>query len=269
MKVAFLVGLFILGACLGSFLCCQARRLNIKQKFGKKAKQKLGSRSVCLHCNTKLKWYDNIPIFSWLFLAGKCRSCHHKIGILEFLSEIGLATSFLVIGTTINPDSATINTWLIFIFTILATIVLAFLAIYDGAYGELPMQFLCLAILLGLAVAFLKQSQVVALSGFSSEIILNPLGSVAILGGLYLLLYLISKGKWVGDGDWLLGIAIGLALNSPWLALFALLISNILACFIMLPFVIKNKNKQIYFGPFMVAAFVITIACSGLFMSLL
>ena len=69
METVFLVGLFILGACFGSFLCCQARRLRIKDKHGKKSVKKLGSRSVCLHCKAKLKWYDNIPIISWLILA--------------------------------------------------------------------------------------------------------------------------------------------------------------------------------------------------------
>ncbi|MBR2994664.1 prepilin peptidase [Candidatus Saccharibacteria bacterium] len=269
METVFLVGLFILGACFGSFLCCQARRLRIKDKHGKKSVKKLGSRSVCLHCKAKLKWYDNIPIISWLILAGKCRSCHRKIGWLEFLSEIGLAASFVAIGTTININSADCITWIVFIITLLFTLVLAFLAIYDGAYGELPLLHLILATVLAFIISIIKQSVILLQVGFTPSIYINPLGSVAILGGLYLLLYLISKGKWVGDGDWLLGAAIGLALSNPWLALTALFISNLLACIVMLPFVIRRKNKQIYFGPFMAIAFVITVSFSGLLISLI
>ena len=86
--------MFILGACFGSFLCCQARRLRLKE--GKKPKsKKLPARSICLSCGYQLKWYDNLPIFSWLLLRGKCRKCRQKIGILEVLSELGLALAFL------------------------------------------------------------------------------------------------------------------------------------------------------------------------------
>ena len=263
MKIAFYICLFILGACFGSFLCCQARRLRLREERGKKAVKKLGSRSVCLHCKAQLKWYDNIPIVSWLVLAGKCRSCHHRIGALEFLSEVGLAAAFLAIGTTIDIATADVITWVIFGLILLLTLALGFLAIYDGAYGELPMRQLIIAIALGFTISIIKQSRIIALAGFAPSIFINSLGSVAILGGLSLLLYLISKGKWVGDGDWLLGIAIGLALNDPWLALATLFISNILASFVMLPFYIKNRQKQIYFGPFMVIAFVIVITFSN------
>ena len=87
----------------------------------------------------------------------------------------------------------------------------------------------------------------------------NPLLAMALLGGVYLVLYLISKGKWVGDGDWILAAALGLILYYPWCALIALLTANVLACVVMLPFVIRNKNHQIYMGPFLVAGYVVTL----------
>ncbi len=269
MKILFLICSFFLGACFGSFLCCQARRLRYREEHGKDSARKLGSRSVCLHCKTKLKWYDNIPILSWLALAGKCRSCHHKIGALEFLSEVGLALAFFAISTTIDITTTNPIAWVTFTVTLILTLVLGFLAIYDGAYGELPMKYLIIAIVLGAILTIIKQAQVVTTIGFTPNVFINPLGSVGILGGLYLLLYLVSKGKWVGDGDWLLGVAIGLALSDPWLALGLLFISNLLACFVMLPFYIKNRSKKIYFGPFMVIAFVILVTFSNYFMSLI
>lgn len=257
MTAFFLIGLFIIGACFGSFLCCQARRLHLKTK---KAEKNLGPRSVCLSCHTKLKWYDNIPIFSWLFLRGKCRKCHQKIGVLEFLSELGVATAFLLIGTTINFPHASIFEWGIFLATLLLTIFLCFLAIYDGMCGELPTVFLILAIFVALILASLKFSSFLNNSSFSLELILKPVFSVLILGGLYLVLYLVSKGKWVGDGDWLLSLALGLALFEPWLAFFTLFLANILACLVMLPMLKKYKRRKIFFGPFMVTAFVIVIS---------
>ena len=224
-----------------------------------------GSRSVCLNCGYQLKWYDNIPIFSWLFLRGKCRKCGKKIGLAEILSELGLGLAFLAIGTTIDPAIASILEWAILFVTLVLTIILAFLAIYDGLYGELPTTYLTISIICAIIIACLKEWLALSTSPFSAENILAPLASAAILGGIYLLLYLISKGRWVGDGDWLLGLALGFALASPWLSLITLFLANVLACLVMAPVVKKNKRKKIYFGPFMVIAFVITLTFADFF----
>lgn len=261
MQTAFLCFLFILGACFGSFLCCQARRLHQKGK--------LGPHSVCLHCKTRLKWYDNIPIISWLILRGKCRKCHRKIGLAEFIAELGTAFAFLVLGTTVNIESIGTFPWAMFVAVLMLTTVLIFLAIYDGLYGELPTLFLIVAIVLGFVVLIFKISILLFATPFSPDLVWRPFVSIAILGGLYLILYLVSKGKWVGDGDWLLGTAIALALFDPWLALVALFIANCLACIIMAPTAIKRKQSKIYFGPFLVIAFVIVYSLSDFLQSML
>ncbi len=262
MQILFYILLFILGSCFGSFLCCQARRLHLK--VAGKGK-KLGARSVCLQCNYQLKWYDNIPVLSWLFLRGKCRKCGKKIGLAEFLSELGLGLAFLALGTTINPTAANVLQWSIFITTLILTLSLGFLAIYDGIYGELPTSYLTISIICAIIILCLKEWLILSNSSFTPEIIFKPLASVAILGGVYLILYLISKGKWVGDGDWILGIALGIALADPWLALIALFIANVLACLVMAPVIKRRKNKKIYFGPFMVAAFIIALTFADFF----
>lgn len=264
MKAVLLILLFILGACFGSFLCCQARRLRLKETAKGKTK-KLNSRSVCLQCGYQLKWYDNIPIFSWLFLRGKCRKCGKRIGFAEILSEVGLALAFLALGTTIDLTTASALDWAIFATTLLLTLSLAFLAIYDGAYGELPTRYLTVSIICAIILSCLKEWLILSSSSFTPEIILKPLASAAILGGLYLILYLVSAGKWVGDGDWLLGTAIGLALADPWLSLITLFIANVLACLVMAPTLKKNKHKKIYFGPFMVVAFIIALTFANFF----
>lgn len=292
MEVPFLILLFVFGACMGSFLCCQVRRLHLRTSTArrprksrrqsprakaKKAKakphsapaQSLGSRSVCLHCRTQLRWYDNIPVISWLALHGRCRSCGRPIGALEIYSELGVAIAFTILGTTVSPLSTCLLGWLVFAAAALLTLVLSFLAIYDGAYGELPTCYLIIAILLALVLLALEQVPVLALHPFTPELILAPLASVAVLGGLYLFLYLVSRGKWVGDGDWLLGTALGLALGHPWLALIALCLANLLACLITLPTTKKSRPRQVHFGPFMVAAFVITYSFSSAFMSMI
>lgn len=264
MEVLFYALLFTLGACFGSFLCCQARRLHLKQQKSTSSK-KLSSRSVCLHCHYQLKWYDNIPLFSWLFLRGKCRKCHQKIGLAEFIAELGTALAFLGISITFNPASADVLSWLIFLLLLFFVLIIDFLAIYDGLYGELPSKHLTYAIICAAIILCLKEYQALSVSSFTPELIYQPILSVLLLGGLYLILYKVSKGKWVGDGDWLLGTAIALALFDPRLSLITLFLANLIACLVMAPFVYKQKHAHIYFGPFLVLAFIITIVFSDFF----
>lgn len=262
MQIAFLVLLFILGACFGSFLCCQARRLHLKSQNH----QSFGQRSVCLHCKKPLKWYDNIPILSWLILGGKCRYCHKKIGAAEIISEITVAGAFLIItlGTGAQIETLNITGWITLIATLIFTLIIAFLAIYDGMYGELPTVWLIIAIVYALifAIYIIFQNPEPVISQ-----VLNIIFSILILGGLYLVLYLASNGKWVGDGDWLLAVAIAVVLGSPWLSLIALFLTNLLALLAALPRL--KKSHKIHLGPYMVAAFVITISFSGFFNSLI
>lgn len=265
MQVVFYVLLyalaFIVGACLGSFLCCQARRLRLKEK----GKQPLGRRSACPHCKHKLKWYENLPIISWLLQRGKCRKCGKKIGAAEILSE--LLTGLAVLGITmafIYSAGANLTTdvaiWVTFAISLLLTLTLIFLAIYDGLYGELPCSCLIFSAICAIIIVIIRLSSEFSgnLANFSWQPILNHLFAVLILGGIYLVLYLVSKGKWVGDGDWILGTIIALTLGTPWLALVALFIANFSACLVMYPKVRKLKNHTIYFGPFLVFAFIIT-----------
>lgn len=272
MQIGFYVLLFIIGACFGSFLCCQARRIHLKHQnddlshtSGKKSNKSLPARSICLHCHYQLKWYDNIPVVSWLLLRGKCRKCHRKIGIAEFLAELGVALAFLALGITIDLETADVLTWIIFIMTLIFTLSASFLAIYDGLYGELPSKALLLSIICATVLLLLKEASFLTTSSFKPEFVYNPILSVAVLSGIYLVLHKLSNGKWVGDGDWLLGLALALALYDPWLSLITLFISNLLACLVMYPIVRKKKHAHIYFGPFLVIAFVITLTFADFF----
>lgn len=258
MDAIWWIVLFAGGSSIGSFLCCQARRLHLKTAG--KGKKDLGARSVCMKCKYQLKWYDNIPVISWLCLRGKCRKCGHKIGVAELISEVGMGCAFVMLGSTVNIALASPLEWAVFGATIVLAMVLGWLAIYDGMYGELPVAGLTIAIICAIIVLFLKEWSLLAVAPFSMvENVWKPVGVVIILGGLYLILYLVSKGKWVGDGDWWLGVVIGLTLMSPWLALVALCIMNILACVVMMPLLGRARTRKIHFGPFMVAAWVIVI----------
>jgi prepilin signal peptidase PulO-like enzyme (type II secretory pathway) len=246
------VVMFILGACIGSFLCCEARRLYLKETGYKK---KLGPRSVCLHCKRKLKWYENIPIISWLALKGKCKKCGTKIGNMEIFSEVATGIIMALLAATIDIKTADVLSWAAFISLIMLASSLTFLALYDGAHGQLPTRILIFSAVFAVIYVILKTVQ--------GELVpIEFTISALILGGLYLALYIVSKGKWVGDGDWILAGIIGLALGKPFLALIALFISNFSACIVMWPYVHKTKNHKIYFGPFLVFAFIVVLVAA-------
>ena len=302
MHALFLVLLFVLGACFGSFLCCQARRLHLRQQdreehAGKKSSRvkrrvtavkpkskapkgsDLGSRSICFTCGQKIKWYDNIPLVSWFILRGRCRSCGQKIGWLEPAAEIGLAFAFLLPGLTFDFVGATVTSWCLFALSLLLICFLGFLAIYDAAYGELPTFALLVAILLASIILIARQVPIALTSGFTPALILEPLGAVALLSGVYLALYLCSRGRWVGDGDWLLGLALGLALATPWLSLLNLCLANLLACVVMIPILLYSRSRQsskqpiattrVPLGPFLITAFIIVYTFANFFTNLL
>lgn len=82
----------MMGAVLGSFAACMVRRLREKEQ-GREIKER---RSVCLNCGARINWQDNIPVWSWLRLRGRCRKCGAKIGVMEIMMEVvGLALGLI------------------------------------------------------------------------------------------------------------------------------------------------------------------------------
>ena len=267
MQIWFLIMMFVFGACMGSFLCCQVRRLHLRTL--KEKQKEVGKRSICLECGYKLKWYDNLPIISWLMLRGKCRKCGKKIGVLEIISEIAVGVALVLLGSTVDVATAGATEWLILGIGLMLVFFLAFLAIYDGEYGELPVIYLVMSIICAGALLIVKEWTIASVSGFSWEMVWQPALAVLLLGGLYLVLYLVSKGKWVGDGDWLLGVAIGLALGNPWLSLIVLFLANVVACVVMLLMGKGKRGVKVHFGPFMVMAFVVVYSFAEFLNSLI
>lgn len=232
--------MFLVGTIVGSFVCCQAMRARL---FMTK-KKKLGKRSVCLSCGYQLRWYDNIPIISWLVLGGKCRKCGKKIGVTEILSEVLFGLAFLAISLKMELG---VEMGL----TLILVGVLGYLAIYDGKWGELPVVQLIVAVIIGALIFGVK---VRSWEDFGGALI-----GVGILAGIYYLLYFFSREKLVGGGDWILGLAIALAVADWWAALWVLFLANAMGTFYALPAAIKKKQKKIHFGPFLVAAYIVVI----------
>lgn len=260
--------MFILGAVFGSFACCQAWRW----RYHALKKKDLGQWSVCLHCKKRIKWYDNIPIISWLVLRGKCRNCHEEIGIADFLSELSLGVAFLMLSwaylvpilnnwsvLALHPEFLALRL-AIFIVTLMLLVVLMVLAVYDAKWGELPTVLLILAVIVGAMVAVLKLYEIKlsdggdVLAGF-----VNMMIGVVILAGTCFVLYKVSHEKLMGGGDWILALALALALANWWLSLWTIFLANLLGDLIALPGALKKKGHVVHFGPFLVAAFVLVL----------
>lgn len=270
--IAILLG--VLGLLLGSFAGAtvwrmRAHQLVVDKKNGEEVdakefarlkpltKEKVSTdRSRCLHCGYTLKWYDLIPLVSWLSLKGRCRSCHTPIGRFEPLIELGMAVLF-VVSYLLWPYSmdtgfgvAALVTWLI------ACVVLVIAFAYDSKWFLLPDSTTVILVGLGVASVVFGILQTGDLWGG----VVNALGAVAVLSGLYLFLYLVSKGRWIGFGDVKLGLALGLLLGDWQLAILALFLANFIGCLIVIPFMAAGKvtrTTQVPFGPLLIAGTVI------------
>ena len=81
--------IFIFGLCFGSFLLVVGLRVPKHQDI-------IFSRSICDECHHQLKWYNLIPIFSYLFQKGQCSYCHKKIAPINLIMELATGILFLI-----------------------------------------------------------------------------------------------------------------------------------------------------------------------------
>ena len=270
MDVIVYIALVLFGLVLGSFAGASVWRLRARQLVADKkdgepydhaeykklqslAAQKTSKdHSRCLHCGYMLRWYDLLPLVSWLTLRGKCRSCHHPIGIMEPLIELGTA-AFFVLSYTFWPVQLHTGIHIAeFVIWLVAGIGLAIMFAYDARWYLLPDNINFAVIGLGLISATLM----VIDSPNHLGAILNVGGSVAVLSGLYYALYLMSKGRWIGFGDIKLGLGLGLLLGDWKLALIGLFFANLLGCLVVIPLMIRGKltrTSQVPFGPLLIA----------------
>lgn len=260
MEILLAVILFVVGAVMGSFACCQAWRVHLKET---KTKKQLASSkwSACLSCGERLKWYDNIPVLSWVILRGKCRKCKKKIGLGEILSEVILGILFVVFGlsfwwgfdpTMIGGEA--VRYWVMAALVMVLLIGFTILFVSDAKWGRLPVVPLIFCIICAIMYAITREWDL-----FTVDKIWNYVGALLVLPVLYYLLYKISRERWVGSGDWMVALPIALVLGNFWLSFLCVFVSNFVGCLVMVPVMKikkKNTNMQIPFGPFLIAGFI-------------
>jgi prepilin signal peptidase PulO-like enzyme (type II secretory pathway) len=227
MNILIIILTGILGLIIGSFLNVVILRMNTGRG--------LGGRSKCFSCNKTLAWYELVPVVSYVIQGGKCRNCRTPISKQYALVEGVTALLFAGVAAQMNVLAQPVTALLWLVLVSLGMII----AVYDIRHYVIPeiplMLFLGASIAIGLHVA---------------AFVLVPLP--------FLLLWIISRGAWIGFGDielmactgMLLGITGGIAsvVSSFWLA-----------CLVILPWYAiqklrkKNVSHKVPFGPFLLA----------------
>ena len=173
----FELAAFLLGLLLGSFLNVCISRLPKHRSLSK-------PRSHCPNCLETIRWYDNIPLLSWILLAAKCRNCKHPIPFRYPLVELGLSlwaafaaarlTNLLFPGNSrlyhLYPD-AIAQAWIYSLGVFILGFLLIGLMVMDWQTHLLPDAFTLTGIAAGF---FLVCTQAIFLPTGAEDVHLNP-----------------------------------------------------------------------------------------------
>ena len=208
-----------------------------------KFKVKSKERSYCDGCGRQLKWYENIPIVSWVIQKGKTRCCREKLSIAYPIVELITGIIFVIFyfgGTHYNVSLQMIIGFIIIIF-------LVFSAVFDLKYMILPD--FSTWILVGCAVIRLLSN-----GHAGPSVLLQNIFAALIASGFLLILYLITKGEGMGMGDVKLALFMGLFLGAKKtiVAFYIAFIVGAVVGIILLVFFKFKRRSPIPFGPFLI-----------------
>lgn len=214
--------LFVLGCCIGSFI----NVIFLRKDWYK-------GRSRCDECGYVLRWYDLIPVISFLAVGGKCRRCKTKIDGSHLASELMMGATFLV--------SSLCFEWYGVVYSLLASSVLFSMAV--AAIEDYKEQMVYSFILIGgIVLATCVKCGCYLYAGFYIKAI-DTLGSVFVLKLLAMLASLIFKDK-IGSGDFDVLIIIYILGGFSGL-LVSVTAASLIGCTIYLPSIIlKKRNKK-------------------------
>lgn len=265
-----IIVLVFFGVCLGSFVNALVYRLHEQATdpgYVKRAKHPIDDylnnisifkgRSMCPNCHHKLAAIDLVPLFSYLWLRGKCRNCRKEISwqypIVELLVAVLFVISYIWWPASFDlAGTFSFVLWLMFLTAFMA------LSIYDLRWFLLPDRIVFP--LVGLA-AFEVIVKSTVFNGGPQTVIDAGLGVIAI-AGLFYLLYVFSRGAWIGFGDVKLAVVLGLLVGGPEKGLLVIFIASILGSILAIPMLLKGRAKtttQIPFGPFLIIATMIVV----------
>lgn len=193
LTIAFYTTVFVFGIVIGSFLNVLIYRIPRHENIAV-------VRSHCMQCGYQLKWYDLFPIFSYLFLRGKCRKCKAKISVQYPLVEALNGILYVIVFTFIYQQT-TDSLLCCVLYCMLGSALLA-LSVIDFRTYEIPVGFNLFIGLLGVA----------RIATDYENWLQYVIGGVSVSLFL-LLLFVVSNGRAIGGGDVKLMAACGLLLG--------------------------------------------------------
>ena len=252
--------LFLLGASLGSFLNVVCLRFISGDEF-------IRGRSYCPHCKETLRWFELIPVFSFVLLWGRCARCRAPISPRYLLVEIVMGGYLLLLGNTFLGHPIQVlfpgihgvlgDPWagyaFFLVYLAVGAVALVLLLIdYETKFIVIsltrPLAFLGLT--LTLADSFLSPAHTIGQA-------LPQILMVAGVAFFFFLIWALTRGRGMGSGDAELALALGFFLPYPAALLmlfFSFWIGAVWGVILMLFFGYRGKS-QIPFGPFIIAGF--------------
>lgn len=257
----FYVCIFGMGLAFGSFLNVLVYRMANNESI-------LG-RSHCPKCGHKIAWYDNIPLFSFIFLGGRCRHCNKKISWEYFAVELALGLLFVFSVSRIAGDYKVLSFiyelpelyhYIGFIFDVLSSwvtvFVLSFIFLYDLKHEEIKDRIL----IPGIALALFFNVFLPVLGGQPEPgLVLDRFVSILIAALIpvlfFLFQYVLTKKKGIGLGDLRIGAFMGVVLIEFKLVILSLFLAYIIGSIVSAILILTDKKSlksHIPLGPFLV-----------------
>lgn len=248
--------LFAFGAALGSFINVVIYRTIKGQSWVK-------GFSKCDHCGKHLRWYDNIPLLSFLFLRGKSRDCGQPLSfihpVIEATTGLLLVSWYWLGQSYFQLDGA--FAYLQPAFWLAVGLLLLMIVIADYLYMIIPDGLV--AVLLGLTLLYrlsLVMVGVMPLSELIASVIVT-----AVIFSFFAGLWLMTGGRGMGLGDVKLVLPLGLLLGWPQavLGIFLAFILGAIISLLLLAVHKKRFGQTIPFGPFLVLGAVIALVAGN------
>lgn len=247
--------LVLFGLVIGSFINALVWRVHEQESDKKDKKLSITKgRSLCPTCKHQLKAFDLIPVVSWVFLNGKCRYCKKPISIQYPLVELTTVILYLICYVLWPYSLESYQSIALFISWLCLLTGFIALSIYDIKWFILPNR---------LIYSLWPFAMVFGILNYQNRpayYLINILISTIIGGGIFYLIYMLSKGKWIGGGDIRLGWMLGFIAATPARSVMFIFIASLIGTAISLLFIITKRFKKhqlIPFGPFLMLGLVV------------